>query len=86
MLISFSKLFVFISNNSKEEMDWTRLADSEDMFLKRYVLLKLMLEKILLLNDKFKIPPALTAYENPKLFYSEEEFVNNEERTIFETF
>ena len=56
MLVSFSKLFAFILNNSKAEMDYGRLLENEEMFLKRAALLKLILEKINLFNDKFKCP------------------------------
>jgi len=42
------------------------------MFLKRYALLRLILEKLSLLNDKFNCPKELATYENSKPVTSEE--------------
>lgn len=72
LLVSFAKLFTFIVNNSKEDIDWSRYVDQEDMFLKRAALLRLILEKMSLINDKFKCPASLAPFENSKPFTSEE--------------
>lgn len=40
------------------------------MFMKRNVLIKLILEKLTLLNDKFKCPSVLVPFENSKPFNS----------------
>ena len=49
-------------SNWKEEFDWGRLLEREEEFVKRRVLLKLILEELALLNDKFVFPPTLQNY------------------------
>lgn len=74
LLLSFARLFSFLLSNWKEEFDWTRFLHEEEGFVKRRVLLRLILEELSLLNDKFICPTQLQAYEPPKPATSEEEY------------
>lgn len=64
-------------------MQWDKYADREGNFLKRAALLKLIIEKVTLLNDKFKCPEVLSSFENPKPFTSEEEYTTNSDQETF---
>jgi hypothetical protein len=63
-------------NNWKSDFDWPRYLQGEESFVKRNALLKLILEKLTLLNDKFVCPAALQTYEPNKPVVSEEEYTS----------
>jgi hypothetical protein len=86
MLVAFAKLFAFVGNNAKEAFDFDKLIQQDQTYFKRSALLKLILEKMALLNDKFVTPADMVAFENPKPLTSEEEFTNQNDRDIFERF
>ena len=86
MLVAYSRLFAFICSNSREEFDLPRLVQNEELFQKRSVLLKLIVEKLTLLSDKFKCPTDLQAYESARPVASEEVFGSEEEKEVFEKF
>lgn len=73
-------------NNWKGDFDWVRYLQGEEYFVKRNALLKLILEKLTLLNDKFVCPPALQSYEPNKPVVSEEEFTTTTDLETFEHF
>jgi len=79
LLISFAKLFSFIANNWKEEFNWEGYVLGEELFVKRNALLRLILEKLMLLNDKFACPKILNKYEPSRTCTSEEEFQKTDE-------
>lgn len=79
LLISFAKLFSFIANNWREDFNWEGYTAGEELFLKRNALLRLILEKMMLLNDKFVCPQVLSKYEPSRVCTSEEEFQKVEE-------
>lgn len=86
VLITFSKLFSFVLNNWKGDFDWARYLQGEEYFLKRNALLKLILEKLTLLNDKFVCPAVLQSYEPNKPVVSEEEYTTTADLETFEHF
>lgn len=86
LLIAFAKMFAYIVNNWKDEFDWERYLAAEDTFTKRTALLRLILEKITLFNDKFICPKSLAKYEPAKTHTSPEEYQSADELEILEYF
>jgi hypothetical protein len=79
LLISYAKLFSFIANNWREDFNWDSYTVGEEQFVKRNALLRLILEKLMLLNDKFACPQVLSKYEPSRTCTSEEEFQKADE-------
>jgi hypothetical protein len=79
-------MFAYIVNNWKDEFDWERYLGAEDTFNKRTALLRLILEKITLFNDKFICPKSLAKYEPAKTHTSPEEYQSADELEILEYF
>jgi hypothetical protein len=86
LLLSFARLFSFLLSNWKDEFEWGRLLQEEEEFVKRKVLLRLVLEELGLLNDKFICPAVLQAYDPPKPAASEEEYSSTADLEAFEHF
>lgn len=84
MIVAFAKLFGYVLANSKEEMDWSRYSEGEELFHKRAALLRLIIEKVGLLNDKYKCPANLLAFESVKPVTNEEEFSTAADKEGFE--
>jgi hypothetical protein len=86
LLLNFARLFSFLLSNWREEFEWARLLREEEEFVKRRVLLRLILEELALLNDKFICPPLLAAYEPARPAASEEEYTSTTDLETFEHF
>lgn len=62
MILNVANLVSFLANNLKRDWDWERYLENEPSFVKRRVLLSLILEKVKVLNENFILPESFSAY------------------------
>ena len=54
LIVHFSSIASSIITNWDKKWDWDKMLESEENFVKRKILLRITVEKICILNDKFK--------------------------------
>ena len=54
LIVHFSSITSSVITNWDRKWDWDKMLENQENFVKRKILLRIMIEKICILNDKFK--------------------------------